>query len=439
MPYKRHLQRLITARLARLLAFSRFIGKRFSDDQCFEAAGALSYTTIFALVPLFTVALAVFASFQEFNRFSDGITTFVFRHFLPASGVEIERYLRAFVASASHLTVVGTLALFVSGLLLMTSIEHAFNRIWRVVTPHRAIGRFIVFWTALTLGPMLVGAGLALTSAMMGVPLVSDLAIRYQLEARMLLAMPFLVTLAAATLSYLILPHCPVRLRHALFGGLFAAAAFELAKTAFAEFVSQFAAYQQIYGTVAFIPVFLLWIYICWVIVLLGASLTAAMGAFIHEANKFDLPARERFPALLRLLGRLREAQLKGVGLGLTELAAGLPDVPEATISELLCLLEMERIAQRTDIGSWILSRDPEVVRVRSLYRGNPFLLPLSTGRRSDMAPGTLEARVDQLCEDAAAAAERSFDQALSDLFRKSGPRSEAPVKLREPPPPDAA
>ncbi len=430
----RHLQRQLTARLARLLAFARFIGKRFSDDQCFEAAGALSYTTIFAMVPLFTVALSVFASFQEFSRFSDGVTNFVFRHFVPASGVEIQTYMREFVDKASHLTAVGTLALFVSGLLLMTSIEHAFNRIWRVVTPHRALGRFIVFWTTLTLGPVLVGAGLAISSAMMGMPMFADLAERYQIEARLLMAMPFLVTLAAATLAYLILPHCPVRLRHALFGGLFASAAFEIAKTAFAQFVSQFAAYQQIYGTLAFIPVFLLWIYICWVIVLLGASLTAAMGAFIHESNKFDLPARERFPALLRLLGRLREAQLKGVGLGLNELASALPDVPEATIAELLGLLEMERIAQRTDIGSWILSRDPEVVRVRSLYRGNPFLLPLSTGRHTEMAPGTLEARVEQMCESAAAAAERSMDQALSDLFRK--PRGDVPAKAREGLPP---
>jgi membrane protein len=282
---------------------------------------------------------------------------------------------------------------------------------------------------------MLVGAGLALSSAVMGIPIFSDLAQRFQLEARLLLAMPFLVTLAAATLAYLILPHCPVRLRHALFGGLFAAAAFEVAKTAFAEFVSQFATYQQIYGAVAFIPVFLLWIYICWVVVLLGASLTAAMGAFTHESNKVDLPARERFPALLRLLGRLREAQLQGVGLGLAELAAGLPDVPEATIAELLGLLEMERIAQRTDIGSWILSRDPDVVRVRSLYRGNPFLLPLSSGRHSEMAPGTLEARVDQLCETAAAAAERAFDQALSDLFRKPGSRGDGAGRNREPAP----
>lgn len=409
-----------------LLSFSRFLGKRFSDDQCFEAAGALSYTTIFAMVPLFTVALSVFASFQEFSRFSETVTSFVFRHFVPASGEEIEAYIRDFVAKASHLTAVGTIALFISGLLLMTSIEHAFNRIWRVVVPRRALARFVVFWTTLTLGPLLVGAGLAVSSALLTSPYLADLAAHFQLEAMLLSAMPFLVTFTAGTLAYLIIPNCPVRLHHAVLGGLFAAGAFEIAKSGFAEFVGRFASYRQIYGAVAFIPVFLLWIYISWVVALLGASLVAALGAFRHEVNKRELPERERFPAMLRLLGRLREAQLSGIGLAAGELAAQLPDVPEGTIAELLGLLERERIAQRTDIGSWILSRDPETVRLRALYRGGSFLLPLSHGKHLQQAPGSLDARVEQLCESAAQAAEKSLDGALADLYRRPGSRAEA-------------
>ncbi len=412
--------------LQELLAFSRFLARRFNDDQCFEAAGALSFTTVFAMVPLLTVALSMFASFQEFSRFSESITSFVFRHFVPTSGEEIEAYIREFVDKASHLTAVGTIALIISGLLLMTSIEHSFNRIWRLVSPRRALPQFIVFWTAMTLGPLLVGAGLAISSAVLTSPYLARVSEQLGLEAMVLAAMPFLVTLAAATLAYLIVPNCPVRLRHALIGGLFTATAFTLAKFAFALFVGQFANYQQIYGAVAFIPLFLLWIYISWVVVLLGASLTAALGAYSHESKKRKLPERERFPALLRLLGRLREAQVQGIGLAVGELAGRLPDVPEATIAELLGLLERERIAQRTDIGSWILSRDPDVVRVRALYRGDAFLLPLSDGKHP--APGAhLDSRVEQMCENAAQAAERHFDVALSELFRKSAGRAAEP------------
>jgi len=408
----------------RLMAFSHFIGRRFNDDQCFEAAGALSFTTVFAMVPLLTVALSVFASFPEFSRFSEAVTSFVFRHFVPTSGVEIEAYLREFIDKASHLTAVGTIALFISGLLLMTSIEHSFNRIWRVVAPRKALPRFIVFWTALTLGPLLVGAGLAISSALLANPYLAGIATNYDLETLALRAMPFMVTFSAATLAYFIIPNCPVRLHHAGIGALFTSMAFEIAKRAFTDFVGQFASYQQIYGAVAFIPVFLLWIYISWVVVLLGASLTAALGAFSHEASKLKLPERKRFPAMLRLLGRLREAQALGVGLSVGDLARRLLDVPEATIAELLALLERERIAQRTDIGSWILSRDPELIRVRTLYRGDAFLLPLADNKHTHVPATTLDARINQLCENAAQAAERCFDQALAELFRKSGAKA---------------
>ncbi len=410
-----------------LLSFARFLTRRFNDDQCFEAAGALSYTTVFALVPLFTVVLSLFASFQEFSRFSDTITQFAFRHFVPASGVEVEAYIREFVSKASHLTAVGTIALFVSGLLLMTSIEHAFNRIWRVVTYRKTIARFLVFWTVLTLGPLMVGAALAVSSALLAYPMLAEAAQRMQLEGLVLSTLPFLIVFAAATLSYLIVPNCPVRLRHAVFGGLFAAAAFEIAKRGFAWFISQFATYQQIYGAVAFIPVFLLWIYISWVIALMGASLTAALGAFSSEANKRDLPERERFKAMLRLLLKLRDAQAKGIGLSVGEIAASLPDVPEATIAELLGFLERQRIVQRSDIGSWLLSRDPDLIRVRGLFRDGSFVLPLSTGKQQSNL--SAEDRIEAICEAAASAAERNLDVAIVELFKKSPLRHVADSK----------
>jgi len=414
----------IARQLQQLLAFSRFIARRFNDDQCFEAAGALSFTTVFAMVPLFTVALSVFSSFQEFSRFSKAVTNWVFQHFVPTSGAEIEIKFIEFIEKASQLTAVGTIALFISGLLLMTSIEHSFNRIWRVVAPRRALPRFIVFWTALTLGPLLVGAGLAVSSALLASPYLARFSEVYQLEAAGLAALPFLVTFAAAALAYLIVPNCPVRVNHAAIGGLFTAAAFEIAKTGFAEFIGQFASYEKIYGAVALIPVFLLWIYISWVVALLGASLTAALGAFSHEASKRKLPERERFPALLRLLGRLREAQIQGVGLSVGQLAERLPDVPEATIAELLGMLVRERIAQRTDIGGWILTRDPDLVRIRALYRGDAFLLPLSDGKHTSAAACTLDGKIEQMCENAAQAAERQLDQALAELFRKPSARA---------------
>ena len=120
----------------------------------------------------------------------------------------------------------------------------------------------------------------------------------------------------------------------------------------------------------------------------------------------------------------MREAQVQGIGLSVVELAGRLPDVPEATIAELLGLLERERIAQRTDIGNWILSRDPDLVRIRALYRGEAFLLPLSDGKHTSAQTSSFDARIEQLCENAAQAAERQLDHALADLFRKASARN---------------
>jgi membrane protein len=406
--------------LQQVLRFARFIGRRFNDDQCFEAAGALSFTTVFALVPLLTVALSIFASFQEFQRFSDAVTGFVFKHFVPTSGTEVEAYIKEFVTKASQLTAVGIGALVISGLLLMTSIEHAFNRIWRVPVPRRALARFVVFWTVLTLGPLLVGAGLAVSSAIIAAPLFAGWEGHAAFESSLVRALPLLISLAAATLAYLVVPNCPVRLRHALAGGLFAAASFQVAKWAFTEFIGRYANYQQIYGALAFFPVFLLWIYVSWSILLLGASLTAALGAFQRESGQAEFSERLRFAAALRILLKLREAQTAGIGASLNELAASLPDVPEATIASLLALFERERIAQRTDLGSFILSRDPEGIRLRTLYRADAFLLPLATGRNTDLPALTAGERALQLCEQAARQGEEVLDISLAELLRRA-------------------
>lgn len=404
--------RVVPEPIRRALAFGRFLWRRFDDDQCFEAAGALSYTTIFALVPLLTVGLAVFSLFPEFARFSEAVTNFLFQHLVPASGEELENYIRDFVTKASHLTVWGTLALFISGLLMMTSIEHAFNRIWRVTSPRRALARFVVFWTTLTLGPLLVGAGLAVSSAILANPLFSATSQEMQLETRLLAIMPFAVTLSAFTLGYMVVPNCPVRWRHALVGGALGALAFEVAKAGFAEFVTHFASYQQVYGAVAMIPVFLLWIYVSWVVILLGASLTAAIGAFQHEEQKRELPERQRFPALLAVLEQLYAARQSGVGLSVRDLAVKLPEVPDGEIARLLPILEQQNVAQRTDLGTWVLTRDLGTVSLLELFRAGNFLLP-----SSETPSGLDQAPTQRYDVQAALAAEAVLNRPVADLF----------------------
>jgi membrane protein len=140
----------------RITQFFRFLLKRFIDDRCFESAGALAYTTMFALVPFTAVVLAVLSAFPAFDTWTTRLAEFVFSNFVPASARAVEQYLRDYAISARHLTSTGIVALVVSVLLTMWSIEQAFNRIWRVPAAKPKLSRFLMYWTLLTLGSLLM-------------------------------------------------------------------------------------------------------------------------------------------------------------------------------------------------------------------------------------------------------------------------------------------
>jgi len=154
----------------RVTAFSRFLLHRFVDDRCFESAGALAYTTMFALVPFSVVVFVVLSAFPVFDTWAVTLTDFVFSNFLPSSARVIEQYLHGSAISAKSLTATGVIALLASVLVTMWSIEQAFNRIWRVPSPRPQLTRFLMYWTLLTLGSLLMVAALAMTSAFFSLP-----------------------------------------------------------------------------------------------------------------------------------------------------------------------------------------------------------------------------------------------------------------------------
>ncbi len=394
-------------------AFARFLWRRFIDDQCFEAAGALAYTTLFALVPLAAVALAIVALFPVFGDVRDTVTEFIFSNFVPAAGAEVQTYVFRAAEAASQLRAIGVVTLIVIALVTMNSIEQTFNRIWRVSHGRPPVARFVVFWTALTLGPMLIVSGVAVSSYLFSLPLLQGADMIQEVRDHGLLPLlPFLVTLAGFCLSYLVIPNTPVRFRHALAGGLLATLLFEAAKRGFGMYVASYSSYQAVYGALVAIPIFLLWLYLSWVVVLLGASFAASLGAFNYQRDRKEPQPREFFPALVELLALLRRAQLDGQGLTVTELAQQLPRISDEGLNRLIADLDRLLIVQRTDLGGWVLSRDLSRMTLRELYRELPYSLP----RAGDNSGGGSLA-VLQALEGSAAAAEAMMDVNLADLL----------------------
>jgi membrane protein len=257
--------------------FLRFIVRRFLDEHCLLSAGALALTSLFAFVPLITVVLGILAAFPVFAQWREKITVFIFANFVPATGDVVQAYFTQFADNASKATAIGVLILVFSAISLMLSIEDVFNRIWRVRQRRRAAARFAMYWTTLTLGPLLLVAMLALSSWMFAFPLLSGM------TGTVFGWLPLVIQWGALFGAYVLIPNCNVPLRHAAFGALLTALTFEVAKRAFVAYIAGSGSYEQIYGALAAAPIFIFWIYLSWILVLLGASLTASMGAFEYR------------------------------------------------------------------------------------------------------------------------------------------------------------
>lgn len=281
----------------RIASFLRFTARRFLDENYLQAAAALAFTSLFALVPLITVVLSILSAFPVFAQWREVVTRFIFANFVPATGEAVQGYFTQFADNASKATAVGIVVLVFSAVSLMLSIEDVFNRVWRVSAARRAAARFAIFWTTLTLGPLLLVAMLAMTSRVFASPLIAAAAEDSWLRSHLLDVAPFLVQWIALVAAYALIPNCTVRLRYAAFVGLLIALAFEAAKRGFVLYVGQ--SYEEIYGTLAVVPVFIFWIYLAWILVLLGASLTASIAAFDYAAcsDEMVLPPDGSDPA----------------------------------------------------------------------------------------------------------------------------------------------
>jgi len=269
--------------------FVRTVARRFEQDRCQRVAGALSFTTVLAIVPLTAVMLAVLSLAPGFSALMSVIQDFIYSNFVPAAGEVVQRYLTQVAGKAGRLTALGLLFLGVMAIMLMATIERAFNDIWRVVNTRKLLHRFLAYWALLTLGPILVAASLSLTSKFFTLPFLGHTEATF-LRDVINVVLPLVFEFGAVVLLYTVVPSVTVLWRNALAGGLFAAVLLEAAKYLFAAAMKYFTTYQIIYGAIAALPIFLVWIYISWVIVLLGAIVAATL----NDRQWTGKPGREK-------------------------------------------------------------------------------------------------------------------------------------------------
>src|SRR5687767_7380224 len=339
---------------------------RFYEERGLQTAGSLTYTTLLSLVPLFTVALAVATAFPVFDETMGALQSFVLENFLPdARGIDtIAEQITEFTQNAARLTAIGLGVFLVTAVMLMMTIDVALNRLFRVQRHRPMLQQVLVYWAVITLGPLLIGGSLSMTSFAVG----SSLGwMRLDYVADWVLGvLPFLFTCAALTLLYGIVPYRVVRPRDALIGGIAAGIVFEIMKRAFAIYLARFPTYTLIYGAFATIPIFLVWLYMSWVVVLAGATLTAMLPAYRYAEGR-PIAGRD-FMDALAVLSVLVRARNKGGPVRLAQISNQVRLMPHR------CEAALERVARRgwvarTDKDSWVLARDADELKVADLYR----------------------------------------------------------------------
>lgn len=290
--------------------------QRFREEKLGLTAGSLTFTTLISLVPLLTVMLAIFTAFPIFSSFQAALEQYFLKSLIPPNIAKpVLGALTQFAAKASKLGAVGLVALGVTALTLMLTIDRTLNAIWRVQRPRPMAQRVLVYWAAMTLGPLLLGGSLTLTSYAISAGQGFLTAMPASISTALGSADVLLFGLAMAGLFHYV-PNTHVRWRHALLGGAFVSIGFSLAKSLLAWYVKQVPTYSTLYGAFATVPVFLIWVYLGWVIVLLGAILAANTPSLTGRLHlRPDTPGQAMALALevLRELWRVRQAGQRGL------------------------------------------------------------------------------------------------------------------------------
>ncbi|MES2757669.1 MAG: YihY family inner membrane protein [Pseudomonadota bacterium] len=414
----------------------RFAGRRLTEEKLPQVAGSLTFTTTLALVPLLTIVLAIFTTFPVFNSFRASLEGYFVQTVMPKGIANtVTSNLTQFASKATRLSAVGAVALLFTSSAMMATVERAFNQIWRVRRPRPLAPRIMMYWALLTLGPLLFGLSLTVTSQlfmatndwMRTMPVLG--ALFYTLVSVGL-------TTGAYMLLYMAVPNRYVDWRDAIWGGLVAAVAFEIAKRLFGIFIKQFPNYTIIYGALAALPLFLLWIYLSWMITLVGALITAALPVVKYERWWYEPVPGGAFVdavAILHVLhagARVADSALVSSAsirahtrIGYEEMTSLLDRMVTVgwvgrVQADVPARLRWGKRVRESD-DNWVLLINPEKLKLADVYRLFVFGgAAVDAGAAKDLDQGssmTLDTRV--LAKQVEAAVEVGLEQTLAEHF----------------------
>lgn len=393
-----------------LLGFFWLMVQQYRAKSCQKSAASLTYVTLFATVPMLTVTYSMFSMIPAFQNLGDELQTVLFQHFLPNSEQDLGKYLQDFSQQARQLTVFGFAVLLVSAYLMLKDIEQNFNAIWGVPRGRRGVANFLLYWAILSLGPLLLGAALAMSTYLASFRLLVGTYDSLGVFELVLQFAPWVLTWAAFTLLFVAVPNCKVPVRHALVGGFFTTLGFQGLKAAFGWIVSH-SSFTLVYGAFAALPLFLLWVNLIWTVVLGGA-------VFVHTINAHQIGLRDRnYPDLvasLLILWRCYRASAHGIAVPEHQLVReGLAADQWQRIRDALV---KHRVITANYQGHYLLSQNLQLLSLRQL--ATILDVPRQLPREQDYLRGLpWGAEVIQVLSDVEQRTDQLLDLTISMLF----------------------
>ncbi|WP_308033276.1 YihY family inner membrane protein [Neisseria cinerea] len=349
----------------KICAFAWFVIRRFSEERVPQAAASMTFTTLLALVPVLTVMIAVASIFPVFDRWSDSFVSFVNQTIVPQGADMVFDYIDAFRDQANRLTAIGSVMLVVTSLMLIRTIDNAFNRIWRVNTQRPWMMQFLVYWALLTFGPLSLGVGISFMVGSVQDSVLSSGAQQWTDALKTAARLAFMTVLLWGL--YRFVPNRFVPARQAFVGALITAFCLETARFLFTWYMGNFDGYRSIYGAFAAVPFFLLWLNLLWTLLLGGAVLTSSLSYWQGEAFRRGFDSRGRFDDVLKILLLLDAAQKEGRTLSVQEFRRHI-NMGYDELGELL-----EKLARYGYIYSgrqgWVLKTGADSIELSELFK----------------------------------------------------------------------
>lgn len=369
---------------ARVRWYLEQVIQQFSIHDCLSRAGTLTYTTLFAIVPTMTVTYVVLSLFPEFATVGEQIQNYVFRNFVPGSGEVVYEKLTEFSANTHNLTWLSFAFLFVTSFMMLVTMETTFNQIWQVPQARRGVHRILIYWTVLTLTPTLIVGGVLISVYVQALPILLELN-DFGLGSMLLAELPKLLSVVVFTVLYYAVPNYDVPFRHAFVGGIITTIGFHFTMWAFAQLLPTLA-FSVIYGAFAAVPVFLVWIYIVWVLVLSGVVIVRTL-SLDREREPTPEPLIVKAARLLKFL---QERHDLGEGASASELA----DAVRLNTKEHECIysaLNELKLIQTGADERLFLGRSLTSLSLWDLYHAFPEGIELERLRAVEDLPGVVE------------------------------------------------